>query len=194
MVPDNDLIRKVKNEQCNESLKTLIKRHTALCLSVFQKYSAFFASDPERFQDLVKDKDFLIYKSALSYEDDKGAKFVTWLGNQARYECLNALNSKNRALIPVEDKELYYFLDQKQNEEESVDQNEVDYVFTILGKLKDKRIKDVFVLRYSGPKNISWSRIAAKLQISTQTAINLHEKGVEILSQKLKSEECFDEI
>jgi DNA-directed RNA polymerase specialized sigma subunit len=53
----------------------------------------------------------------------------------------------------------------------------------------------VFNLRYfSGEKKLTWQKVAKKLDISTQTAINLHEKGRKILKNKLKNEESSDLI
>lgn len=193
MESDCALIKKIKEDNCSESLSELIRRHSALCLNIFQRYSAFFARNIDGWHELIKEKDYLIYRAARSFDESKGAKFNTWLGNHARYECLNALNSRNKMFIPTEDKELQFYID-SQDRDEKTDSNKIDYVFSILGKLKDKRIEKVFSLRYFGPKNISWEKIASEINVSTQTAINLHERGREILNKKLKSEECFDKI
>jgi RNA polymerase sigma factor (sigma-70 family) len=193
MDTDAELIQKIKQQNCSDSLQVLIKRHTPLVLSIFAKYSAFFMSNMERRNDLVKDKDLLIYKSALSFDETKGAKFATWLGNHARYECLNSLNDRSRVMA-TEDAILNYqaALAEENNKDP---EDDIDFVFTVLGKLKDARIKEVFHLRYfGGNKKLSWSDIGSKLKISTQTAINLHNKGCDFLKKKLKSEECFDEI
>ena len=39
-----------------------------------------------------------------------------------------------------------------------------------------------------------WSKIAKSLKISTQTAINLHNKTLKILKFKLKSDNLFDKF
>ena len=66
---------------------------------------------------------------------------------------------------------------------------EIEYVFTILSKLKDSRIKDVFNYRYfkSNKNKMPWSEIALKMGVSTQTAINLHKRGIKILNKKMNS-------
>ena len=59
--------------------------------------------------------------------------------------------------------------------------------------MKDERISKVFKLRYfSGEKKLTWQKVARKLNVSTQTAINLHEKGRLILRNKLESKEISD--
>ena len=78
-----------------------------------------------------------------------------------------------------------------------------EYIFNILNNLKDKRIPKVFKLRYFDAykenNKPTWSFIAKKIKTSTQTAINLHNKGKKfirkkILKQKLKSEHFQDMI
>ena len=60
-----------------------------------------------------------------------------------------------------------------------------EYVLNILSQLKDE-IKSIFELRYfSGEAKPTWNKISRKMNISIQTAINLHSRGVKILRQKL---------
>ena len=60
---------------------------------------------------------------------------------------------------------------------------------------KDKRIKLIFSMRYSREeKKPSWCVVAQKLEISTQTAINLHNRGIKILRKKIKSEMFLDNV
>ena len=70
---------------------------------------------------------------------------------------------------------------------------EISYVMFLLDNLKDKRIKQIFQLRYlEGSRKVKWKKIAIKMNISVQTAINLHSRGVQALSKKLKSKEIYD--
>jgi DNA-directed RNA polymerase specialized sigma subunit len=60
--------------------------------------------------------------------------------------------------------------------------------------MKDKRIKDIYQMRYfsDGPNLATWSEIGKKLKISTQTAINLHEKARVFLKNKMESKNFCD--
>ena len=50
-------------------------------------------------------------------------------------------------------------------------------------------------MRYSKEeKKPSWCVVASNLKISTQTAINLHNKGISILRKKITSEKLLDNI
>ena len=101
----------------------------------------------------------------------------------------------------MEDETINLFLTDKTKQDYDNDINlkdEKDYVFDILRKLQDKRIHRVFKLRYFDKnikkKKATWSTIALKINTSTQTAINLHTRGVKILNRKLKSKETYDFI
>jgi hypothetical protein len=63
-----------------------------------------------------------------------------------------------------------------------------EYLFTILESFADERILKIYKMRYfSGKKITPWSKIAKNLNISTQTAINLHKKGLKLLKTKINS-------
>ena len=181
-IKELELIQKVKESKCDESLRSLINQHSAICLNIFQKYSSFFRDYHERFNDLLKEKDYLVYRAAITFDPAKNVKFATWLGNYARYECLNMLNSKNNLFVPTAEQELQYHVDAQQEEKNG--EKEIDYVFHILEQLNDKRISKIFKLRYFN-ENASWSKIANKMRISPQTAINLHEEGCRVLRHTL---------
>ena len=83
------------------------------------------------------------------------------------------------------------------NETQGRDENDTLFEFTdnILAQLKDKRIKKIFSMRYShSHKKPSWCVIADKMKVSTQTAINLHNRGIRVLRKKITSEKFLDSI
>ena len=68
------------------------------------------------------------------------------------------------------------------------------YLLSLLSSFKDERIKKVYELRYfSGEEKLAtWNSIAKKLGVSTQTAINLHEKTRSFLKNKVQSKDSCD--
>ena len=64
-----------------------------------------------------------------------------------------------------------------------------DYIFSLLNKADDKRIRDVFKYRYSGQKKMIWNKIAKKMKTSPQTIMNLHSRGLALIKEKLSKEE-----
>ena len=97
-IPDIDLINKVKKESNSDALKELENRHTGIFNQMVKKYYKHlidFGANPD---DIINDKLFVIYKSALNFNPDKNVKFSTWLGNQARYYCLNCINKQSNTI------------------------------------------------------------------------------------------------
>lgn len=194
---DNELVERVKSCECEESLKELINRHSALCYSIYYKYSNAFTASGVSFSEALKEKDFVIYKATKSYKTDKKAKFSTWLGNYTRYHCLNLMNEKKK-YICVEDKDLYFHIDRATTEDSLAKEalkDAKEYSLNILAQLKDKRIERVFKLRYfSGDGKLTWNSISKKMELSIQTVINLHSRGILILKKKINSKEHEDTI
>ena len=190
---DDILVVNIKERSCGDSLATLIERHSALCYNVCYRYSASLIGRGVDFDDVLKERDYIIYKAVLSFKENKKTKFSTWLGNFTRYYCLNLINEKRNYCM--EEKELHCRIDQKSLED--TDPNELkefkEYILNILNQLKDPRIKKVFELRYfSESEKNTWNKISKKMDISIQTAINLHERGRIILKRKIKSKKFED--
>lgn len=138
-------------------------------------------------EDVISDKDYIIYKSALSYDPSYKIKFSTWLGNQVRYHCLNKIN-KDNVYVTMDEGDLNYFVDKTNQDNLIVDRDSVkEYVFNILEPLKDKRIAEVFRQRYyeNSPRLTTWKTIAKKMDISSQTVINIHNRGKKIILNRL---------
>ena len=190
-ISDTKLIQKIKQTDCETSLKTLIEKHSPLCINMCKKYEPALNATGVSVDDVIQEKEYLVYKSAMSYNPEKNVKFNTWLGNQVRYHCLNTINNNNN-FIKVEDSVLD-FLSTEENKDCS---NDIEYVFSLLSQLKDDRIKEIFSLRYfkSDKKKMPWVKIGKFMGISTQTAINLHKRGLKILNKKISSTNNSDVI
>jgi RNA polymerase sigma factor (sigma-70 family) len=184
------LINKIKKSSDSDALKELELKHSGICHQMIKKYyqnMIDFGVDPK---DVAAEKLLIIYKSALNFNPDKNVKFSTWLGNQMRYHCLNTINSKNQD-INLESSNLISLIEKKQSESLNISEyikDQSNFIFEILSKMKDKRMHRIFKLRYfDNKKQLAWSKIAKKLNLSTQTVINLHEKGKILLKNKLTS-------
>ena len=96
----------------------------------------------------------------------------------------------------MDEKSLKNLIEKNQVRSESIFKEEGDYIFSLIKQLKDKRIEKIFKLRYyaDNKKSMSWNFIGKKLKISTQTAINLHNKAVEFLINKYKAKDFIDKI
>lgn len=181
------LVNNVQQQQCESSLKELIERHSGLFYSVSHKFKSNL-----NLSEIHLDKDFVIYKSVLSFNPNKGAKFSTWLGNMTKYYCLN-VGKKEFKYANMKEEELSFFLDARSAENHSLVKvrEEIDYVFKVLESLTDKRIVKIFRMKYldglPGGKKMTWKKIAASFDLTPQTIINLHQKGRKAIKRKANS-------
>ena len=192
---DNHLVNQIKLSQCNSSLSELINRHSGICVTICQRYSQVLSIEGVSLNELKDNKDYVIYQAALSYNNSKNIKFSSWLGNCMKYYCLNTINSNKKKIRLMERYSTYA---PRENESQNLikKSEDIDYINSILSKLKDKRIVKIYSLRYSPEyrKPLSWKKISEKMGISSQTAINLHDKGRLIINKKANSKEIVDSI
>ena len=132
-ISDIKLINKVKVKKCSKSLNELISRHSPLCFNIYQRYVPAMMNSGINIQDVYKERDFLIYQSAISYNPEKKTKFSTWLGNQVRYFCLNTMNKSNKRDFAVDDSTLN-FLMEKEGPSEDNSQEMKEYTLNLLSQ------------------------------------------------------------
>jgi RNA polymerase sigma factor (sigma-70 family) len=193
---DLELIQEVKCQNCSEAMKELETRHSGVCFSMIKKYYNALSSTGLDPNEVAKEKDYVMYKSILNFDPSKNIKFSTWVGNQMRFHCLNSMNKNNNS-ISMDNENIKNIIERKQCLEtvRSINKDNYEYIFNILSQFKDKRIEEIFKMRYfSDKKVVSWSKIAKKLKISTQTVINLHNKALKFLKNKLESNQFQDTI
>ena len=192
---DNKLVENIKDENCEDSLKELILRHSPLCYNILQKFYPLLNKAGFSKDDVFNEKDLLIYKSAKTFKLDKKTKYSTWLGNYTRYHCLNMLNSTKIRFVSVEEEGVKSFME-KQVAEQDLDKEKHmrEFISHILDNLKDKRIKKIYMMRYFSKdgKKKTWKEIAKKVGVSSQTVINIHNKTNGLLRTKLKAENNLD--
>ncbi len=197
---DNSLVKRVKVDGCNDSFKEILNRHQKLFYRICQNYMSILESKGHKRDDVLSDLSFVVFKAVKTYKQNKKTKFSTWLGNCSKYFCLSLINLKDRFIDADEETITFYINNQsKENYDREESRTEdKEYIFQILKKLKDPRIPKVFELRYFDQdkknKKATWSVIAKKINTSTQTAINLHQRGIDILNKKIKAENYSDTI
>ena len=184
---DNELVQKVKEFKCNESLKELINRHGNLFFNIYSKYSTYLANSGVSFDSPQTEKDYVIYKAAISYKPQKKMKFSTWVGNMTRYHCLHELQTSPE-YIPLEPEAIYSIMEDEQKTASYVPEMiNVNDVFSHLKYLKDERVLEVFLLRYMDGQPQTWEKISKQMGISRQTALNIHNQGIDYLKNKFKN-------
>jgi hypothetical protein len=183
---DDYLIKQIKLNSCNDSLIELISRHSGICFSIGKK---ILNASAAQFSELSDNKDWIIYSSALSFKPDMGSKFSTWLANNVKYFCLNLKNKISKYVNSEED--VIEFLLNKNNCE-TKDTNKVEAISSVidlLDKIEDKNIKNAIYYRYLSNKNkiLNYAEVAQILNVTPQTALNWHNKFIDLAKKKLTS-------
>lgn len=192
---DEDLVKKIQvGNNTEECLSILIDRHSGLCIDLINGYVSKHHNDSLR-QELIQEKDYQIYHSALKYNPNKGSKFSTYLGNEIKWKCLNIYNSgKRKKTIPVEESTINYLSYSAKDKNDSIDEDKSEIFSTIINhanKHPDKRVGQIFNLRYiQGQKNgvMPWKNVSKKLGMSIQGCINIHDNAIEFFKHKIKRE------
>lgn len=186
---DEQLVRRIKKNNCNDSLLELIKRTEKLFFDIYHKYYSYLQSANLDVKDIADEKDTFIFECVKSFKGSKKCKFSTYLAHQTRYMCLNLLNRNKTHSTLIENRYLNHFLDQNTDNSKPKLLNLYPLVQNTLDNLQDKRIKTIFNLRYFNftGRKLLWETIAKRLKTSKQTCINLHNKGKKILAEKLEN-------
>lgn len=193
---DNQLIKLVNDNGDEDAFTEICSRYENVFYKVCQKYLSALSASGVNVQDIFDEKMFIILHCIKTFDVTKNTKLSTWIGNYARYLCLNSINAR-RFIIPNSDSEVIHKKENDVSIQNYLNKPNPDnhkYVSNIISQLKDKRVGEVFLHRYLSDKKMIWSNVAKKMNISTQTAINLHNKGILILRKKLKSKSISDII
>lgn len=192
---DLKLVKKIKSKNCNDSFIKLSSSYENFYFSIAKKYTPALLKMGMSKDDIKSEQYYILYKATSSFDAKQKTKFSTWFCNCARYHFLNYINS-NKKYVFSEEKTVDFF-----NNKDIllvIDKNSdmLDYLNSLLSSFKDKRVYDVYKLRYfsNNEKLTTWNKIAKKLGMSTQTAINLHEKARVFLKNKIQSKNSFDLI
>jgi RNA polymerase sigma factor (sigma-70 family) len=195
---DSELVALVKNHADSEAFKEVCRRYENIFYKICQKYVNPITVCGVNPQDIFDEKTFILFHCIKSYNPEKKTKLGTWIGNYARYLCLNSINAR-KFIVPTTDHDIKKHIEDSQASSQYLNAKTYShedylYVINLLAQLKDERISRIFKLRYFSRRRTIWTKISKKLGISTQTAINLHNKGLMILRRKMSSKTISDII
>lgn len=183
---DELIIQQIKQGfMVNENLKELIRRHSGIFISVVN--GICHRKDCVEIKDIIQEKDFYIYRAALKFDENKGVKFCTFLGNEARWLTLDTLNAvkKQARKRKMQTDENFHppGKSRKATAEETLKK-----AWDLAKSSEDKRVEKIFKLRYidgNGNKVMPWKKIAKKLDLSIQGCINIHNGFIENIKRDI---------
>jgi len=184
----NTQIKKVQDEECESSLSELIDRYSPVFLSMYSRFISSMKQSGADPADILDDKDMIIYESIKSFNIDKGVSFCTWLSNITKYKCLHLMNKSRKTCALKERYKNKIFTDDNLFVSNPIEKISLRQELNkALGSIQDERVAKVYSLRYFSGKKMTWSEIGKKMGFSSQTAINLHRRGADILKIKIKN-------
>lgn len=184
-----DLVKQGSRD--SDALSELIKRHSGIFISVINNICPFRSC--MEFKDLLEDKSFHIYRSALKYDKSRQTKFCTFLGNEARWLALNLVTYKKKykteEMFDSNNEAMHLStLGTVEDYRKTQAGEALNEALSLAKKSKDKRMQRIFLLRYvTGNKNkvMPWKIIAKKLDLSIQGCINIHNNFIEKIKNKI---------
>lgn len=189
ILSDLDLIKNIKSKKkVNECLQELIDRHSGIYLDIVNSFLKNCNNDSLK-DEIINDKDFAIYNSVLKYDENRGTKFSTFLGNEAKWICLNASN-KNKKYIELNDNtiDLEDIKDETENYLNKFQEQILKDFNHQVSTHPDKRIQKIFSMRYSGNKKLTpWRKISKAMNLSIQGCINIHNAALNSISKNIRS-------
>lgn len=175
-----------------ESLGELVQRHSGIFITMVNNYSPTHTSGiVSNRSELLKDRDYYIYKAAIKYDENRNTKFSTHLGNETRWLCLNIYNkNKNSKEVNLDCANI---CDKEKSipEENKIDLEILSKIMGIINKNPDNRVSKIFKMRYiDGQKNsvMPWNKVCKPLKLSIQGCINIHDKAIKKIKKELKGE------
>ena len=188
-VEDLELISIVKNCEKNASaaMTEIINRHSGIFIEMINHFVPCNSPYCDR-REMIEEKDYYIYKALLKYDETKGTKFSTHLGNEAKWLCLNSYNkAKSKSTFNASDQDF----DKEEVVEpfkEKLSQETFKSILEAINEFSDRRVQTIFKMRYidgEGNKVTPWRKISEQLNMSIQGCINIHNTAIKKIQQKV---------
>lgn len=189
LLSDIQLVQNIKNNfEVEESIKGLLDYHEKLINKISYKYVVPLTNSGSSIEEIEKEKYYIVYKAALSFNDKRKTKFSSYLGSFVRWYCLNRINRhedwKFVSDTPFEN------LPELEAKNKTGEKINFEYIENLLDLFDDKKIKKLFELRFfSGDRLLSWNKIGKVMGgVSGQTVNNWYRKNIKVLQSRAASE------
>ena len=185
--PDKNLINNIKN---NINLDQSLNKLYDLYSPVYYKIIHFHFSsgnDAEEKKKLIKECMYHIFFAAKEFDFKRNIKFSSYLGNKARWMCLNFFNKEKLKKRKLKEK----YESQSKNIDDGlthlIEGELLDKIKKEIKNESDFRVEKIFHMRYFGSasrKLVSWKEISDKMDMSIQGCINIHNKFINKIKLK----------
>jgi len=178
LLTDNELIHRVKDHNDNLAFNELKERHSGIYMTIVNKYSGF--SDKIQPEELKDDKSYNIYKWLLAYDETRGMKFSTYVGERAKYECLNILNK-------TPDKVDIDLVPEQVQPETPVQSADLASDIEIRArKVPNEKFWPIFKARHLNERKATWRQIGKDLGITHEWARQIYNMYIPMVRQEVQ--------
>lgn len=186
------LINMVKDGKKNSSqaMTEIINRHSGIFIEMVNHYVPNNSPYCNK-EEMIKEKSFYIYKALMKFDDSRGTKFSTHLGNEAKWLCLNSYNkAKSRGCFSCSNYE-YDKVEFENPHLELINKESLKKIMSIINEHPDDRVEKIFNMRYIEGENnkvMPWKKISKDLNMSIQGCINIHNKVIKKIQKRITKE------
>lgn len=188
-VTDIDLIKRVKNHKCSDSINKLTEKYSLVCLNIFHKYSPRLATWNISSGDFKDNIPYIIWKASETFDFKKKVSFCSWVSIRSKYHCLDIIrsNTQRNKICSLDS------FNPEQHDSKiipNIDNVDNSLFLNSIFKDKNQNIKKIFILRHYF--ELSWREIVEKIGISKFKCMAFYKEGSKILKNKLQEEKpCF---
>lgn len=198
-ISDIQLIKDIRSNQCSECIDELKNRHIGLIIQIYSQFSSALNNLNFKSEDFHEELRNIIYISAKNFDlRRKRIKFSSYLASNIRYFCLNQLTKlKKNKSVDISPEKITFLIDEyysDNNSHDSKNKEMHEYIFEILNQISDQRMRRIFEMRYMCDGKMTFKDIGKKMNLTSQSIINLHNKGLKFLKSKILSKNISDTI
>jgi len=187
LIPENmddlSLIERVKDFADSSCFQEILNRHSGIYLQMVHSYAP--RSTPiDNFNDLLNSKESHIYDAIQNFDETRNIKFSTYLGNHARWLCLNSANKRKHEQL----EDNFDAIFESSENLEKLEGETLKEIFASIKKFNDPRVEKIFRMRYTSVdgkrKLTAWRKIAKEIKLSIQGCINIHNSTLKKLKKQ----------
>lgn len=179
MTPDYSLVHNIKNNiDADKSIEELMHRHQGIIIGVLNKYCN---QTGIQIEEVSQDQKYILWKAAVLFKEEAGCKFSSWLHNYTRFYSLDLLAKYQKHNV-AEEGDYQSLIDKEYSWNDDHINNSIGIEESILGGIKNKRLKEIIRLRFFEAREHTYGEIGQKFNITVERVRQI----IESFLKKLK--------
>lgn len=186
---DNSLVLLVKEQADNGALLELMERHSGIFHQTVTNFMPPSYTNSQK-EDVYEEKPTYFFEAISSFDEERNAKFSTWLANKTKYALLTK-RSKAKTLPPFCELD-ESFLDVENGltpENYLARKDQSEEILKLVLEKYGQEVYDIFKKKYFGGEKHTgqtFSQIASGLGVSPQAVQAKHRDALVFLRSKIQ--------